>query len=160
MDELEYFLFTPLRVNAQKWSNTLTTLQRKPANCLNVFDHFAGLGLKGSSFMGSVCSEFDYILLFLFLAVIVCAFLWTCLLELFESTQIACRRFESVFYRRPPLYGHPPHPLPFISFRTPFLTFFRQYRPMKCGINTKINSRGNVNSSCQEDYKTMLHIFW
>ena len=38
----------PLSANRTKWSNTLTQFVSKLAtNCLSVFDHFAGLALKG-----------------------------------------------------------------------------------------------------------------
>ena len=38
----------PLSVNPTKWSNTLKQFVGKlPTNCLSVFDHFAGLALKG-----------------------------------------------------------------------------------------------------------------
>ena len=38
----------PLNANITKWSNTLKKLVGNlPTNCLSVFDHFAGLALKG-----------------------------------------------------------------------------------------------------------------
>ena len=38
----------PLSANPTKWSNTLKQFVGKlPTNCLNVFDHFVGLALKG-----------------------------------------------------------------------------------------------------------------
>ena len=38
----------PLSANFTKWSNTLKQFVGKlPTNCLSVFDHFVGLGLKG-----------------------------------------------------------------------------------------------------------------
>ena len=37
-----------LSANPTKWSNTLKQFVGKlPTNCLSVFDHFVGLGLKG-----------------------------------------------------------------------------------------------------------------
>ena len=40
--------FNPLSANITKWSNTLKQFVAKlPTNCLNVFDHFVGLALKG-----------------------------------------------------------------------------------------------------------------
>ena len=39
-----------LSANPTKWSNTLRQfVGNLPANCLNVFDHFVGLVLKGLS---------------------------------------------------------------------------------------------------------------
>ena len=41
-------LFNPLSAKFIKWSNTLKQFVGKlPTNCLSVFDHFAGLALKG-----------------------------------------------------------------------------------------------------------------
>ena len=42
-------LVNPLRANPTKWSNTLKQFDGKffPTNCLNVFDRFVGLALKG-----------------------------------------------------------------------------------------------------------------
>ena len=41
-------LVNPLSANPTKWSNTLKQfLGNLPTNCLNVFDHFVGLVLKG-----------------------------------------------------------------------------------------------------------------
>ena len=38
-----------LSANPTKWLNRLKQFARNlPANCLNVFDHFVGLALKGS----------------------------------------------------------------------------------------------------------------
>ena len=38
----------PLSANLTKWSNTLKQLVGKlPTNCVNVFDHFVELALKG-----------------------------------------------------------------------------------------------------------------
>ena len=40
--------FNPLSPNLTKWSNTLKQFVGKlPTNCLNVFDHFVKLALKG-----------------------------------------------------------------------------------------------------------------
>ena len=40
--------FNPLSANFTKWSKTLKQFVGKlPTNCLGVFDHFAGLALKG-----------------------------------------------------------------------------------------------------------------
>ena len=40
--------FDPLSANIKKWSNTLKQFVDKlVTNCLSVFDHFAGLALKG-----------------------------------------------------------------------------------------------------------------
>ena len=40
--------FNPLNANPTKWSNTLKQfVANLPTNCLSVFDHFAGLALKG-----------------------------------------------------------------------------------------------------------------
>ena len=45
--EATLFLYS-LSANFTKWSNTLKQFVGNfPANCLSVFDHFAGLGLKG-----------------------------------------------------------------------------------------------------------------
>ena len=42
------FDIKPLSANPTKWSNTLKQFVGKlPTNCLGVFDHFAGLALKG-----------------------------------------------------------------------------------------------------------------
>ena len=42
------FKINPLGANPTKWSNTLKQFVGKlPMNCLNVFDHFVGLTLKG-----------------------------------------------------------------------------------------------------------------
>ena len=42
------FDINPLSANPIKWSNTLKQFVGKlPTNCLGVFDHFAGLALKG-----------------------------------------------------------------------------------------------------------------
>ena len=42
------FKFNPLSANPTKWSNTLKKFVGKLlAKCLNVFDHFVGLALKG-----------------------------------------------------------------------------------------------------------------
>ena len=47
LKELRGF-FNPLSAKSLKWSNTLKQFVGKlPANCLNVFDHFVGLVLKG-----------------------------------------------------------------------------------------------------------------
>ena len=53
-DTPEYFhrrikqtFFNPLSANPTKWSNTQTILRLLPTNCLNVFDHFVGMTLKG-----------------------------------------------------------------------------------------------------------------
>ena len=44
------FLDNPLSAIPTKWSNTLKQFVGKlPTNCLSVFDHFAGLVLKGLS---------------------------------------------------------------------------------------------------------------
>ena len=41
----------PLSANPTKWSNTLKQfVGNLPANCLSVFDDFAGLALKGFIF--------------------------------------------------------------------------------------------------------------
>ena len=41
-------VLNPLSANPTKWSNTLKQFVGKlPTNCLNVFDHFVGLALKG-----------------------------------------------------------------------------------------------------------------
>ena len=40
-------VFNPSSANPTKWSNTL---KQQPTNCLNVFDHFVGLVLKGLKF--------------------------------------------------------------------------------------------------------------
>ena len=41
-------VISPLSGNPTKWSNTLKQFVDKlPTNCLSVFDHFVGLGLKG-----------------------------------------------------------------------------------------------------------------
>ena len=40
-------LVNHLSVNPTKWSNTQTVRRLLPTNCLNVFDHFVGLALKG-----------------------------------------------------------------------------------------------------------------
>ena len=40
--------FNPLSANATKWSNTLKQfVAKQPTNCLNVFDYFVRLALKG-----------------------------------------------------------------------------------------------------------------
>ena len=39
--------FNPLRANPTKWSNTLKQFDKLSTSCLCVFDHFAGLALKG-----------------------------------------------------------------------------------------------------------------
>ena len=45
--------FNPLSANPTKWSNTLKQFVGKfPTNCLNVFDHFVGLALKGLKVVG------------------------------------------------------------------------------------------------------------
>ena len=42
--------FNPLSANFTKWSNTFKQFVGKlSTNCLSVFDHFVGLGLKGLS---------------------------------------------------------------------------------------------------------------
>ena len=42
------FVISPFRANFTKWSNTLKQfVGNLPTNCLNVFDHFVGLALKG-----------------------------------------------------------------------------------------------------------------
>ena len=42
------FFLNPLSANPTKWSNTLKQfVGNLSANCLSVFDHFVGLGLKG-----------------------------------------------------------------------------------------------------------------
>ena len=44
----EPFLFNPLNANPEKWSNTLKQIVGNLATiCLNVFDHFTNLALKG-----------------------------------------------------------------------------------------------------------------
>ena len=46
------FLINPLIANPTKWSNTLKQFFGKlPTSCLNVFDHFVGLALKGLKFI-------------------------------------------------------------------------------------------------------------
>ena len=53
-------ILNPLSANLTKWSNTLKQFVDKlPANCFSVFDHFVGLALKGLK----VYSEFDKIFL-------------------------------------------------------------------------------------------------
>ena len=43
-----YRSLTPISANIKKWSNTLKQFVDKlVTNCLSVFDHFAGLALKG-----------------------------------------------------------------------------------------------------------------
>ena len=52
----------PLSVNPTKWSNTLKQFVGKLAtNCLSVFDHFVGLGLKGSNLLlnSHICFDFN-----------------------------------------------------------------------------------------------------
>ena len=48
-DTLRYYApFNPLSANFTKWANTLKQFVGKlPTNCLNVFDHFVVLALKG-----------------------------------------------------------------------------------------------------------------
>ena len=42
------FYLKPSSANPTKWSNTLKHfVGNLPANCLNAFDHFVGLALKG-----------------------------------------------------------------------------------------------------------------
>ena len=44
----EMSLLNPLSANFTKWPNTLNQLiSNLPTNCLSVFGHFMGLGLKG-----------------------------------------------------------------------------------------------------------------
>ena len=44
----DFAILNPLSANFTKWSNTLKQFVGKlPTNCLSVFDHFAGLALKG-----------------------------------------------------------------------------------------------------------------
>ena len=38
-----------LSANPTEWSNTQQFVGRFPTNCLSVFDHFVGLGLKGTT---------------------------------------------------------------------------------------------------------------
>ena len=46
--------------NFKKWSNTLKQFVRKLAtNCLSVFDHFAGLVLKGLSYLSGFSFNWD-----------------------------------------------------------------------------------------------------
>ena len=42
----------PLSANPTKWSKTQTIRRLLPTNCLNVFNHFVGLALKGLSDTG------------------------------------------------------------------------------------------------------------
>ena len=45
-------LIKPLIANPTKWSNTLKQFFGKlPTSCLNLFDHFVGLALKGLKFI-------------------------------------------------------------------------------------------------------------
>ena len=49
------FLINPLIANPTKWSNTLKQFFGKlPTSCLNVFDHFVGLALKGLKFISRI----------------------------------------------------------------------------------------------------------
>ena len=72
---------------------------------------------------------------------------------------IVCRRFPSPFYRQPPFMAIL---LLYIFSKPP--TFgnisIDNIVPMIYKINTKINSRGRLISSCFEDYKTTLHPFF
>ena len=46
-------IINSLRTNPTKWSNTLKQfVGHLPTNCLNVFDHFVGLALKGLKQLG------------------------------------------------------------------------------------------------------------
>ena len=48
-DHFGTLCFNPLSANPTKWSNTLKQfIGNLPTNCFSVFDHFAGLALKGS----------------------------------------------------------------------------------------------------------------
>ena len=56
-----YMKLNPLSVNHTKWSNTpKQSVGCKPTNCLSVFDHFAGLALKGLTQYKEL-SDFDLI---------------------------------------------------------------------------------------------------
>ena len=59
----------------------------------------------------------------------------------------------------PPPTPHPHHPLllPLFSNLLPLAAFFNNITSMIYGVDIKRNSRGELISSCFEDYKTMLH---
>ena len=47
-------IFNPLSPNPTKWPNTLKKIRRLlPKNCLNVFDQFGRLGIKGLTTFGN-----------------------------------------------------------------------------------------------------------
>ena len=47
-DHFRTLCFNPLSANPTKWSNTLKQfICNLSTNCFSVFDHFAGLALKG-----------------------------------------------------------------------------------------------------------------
>ena len=49
-----YIIVNPLSANLTKWSNTLKQfVSNLPTNCLNVYDHFVGLALKGVSIVNT-----------------------------------------------------------------------------------------------------------
>ena len=54
----------PLYDNPTKWSNTQAILQQQPTNCLNMFDRFVGLALKGLIPFYSCASHFFQIFLY------------------------------------------------------------------------------------------------
>ena len=54
-------MFNPLSANFTKWSNTLKQfVSNLGTNCLNVFDHFVKLALKGLIFLTS-CNNYAVI---------------------------------------------------------------------------------------------------
>ena len=53
------FFCKPLSANPKKWSNTLKQFVGKlPTNCLSVFEHFAGLALKGLTNYNQTCKAY------------------------------------------------------------------------------------------------------
>ena len=57
----------------------------------------------------------------------------------------------------PPPPHNPPLLLPLFSNLLPLAAFFNNITSMIYGVDIKRNSRGELISSCFEDYKTMLH---
>ena len=56
LSNFKSFNFNPLSANFTKWSNSFKEFVEKlPANCLSVFDHFGGLALKGLRNLSNDC---------------------------------------------------------------------------------------------------------